>query len=258
MPALRPCLSCFLLAVLACLLPGCAFAPPPDYADSAPIVQKRRTLCASLLALLPQGQRQEAAAQQEARWLADTAYRASASIARINEPCLAGWFNNMLVNSTFNLQERGLCWHYQHDLFRELRRRPLKFFRLGCCVRDRDKRAEHHCVYLCSRQGAWPHAMILDAWRYSGRLKVMGMRDIAGDAWEDDPPSARYLSLVYCEKHRFPMEHWARVKSGRRWNDYVPSWTEEGAATRQGQLMYRAAEEGLRRRGGRLTDYAGE
>ncbi len=251
-------LLCLLLPLVAALLPSCAFAPPPGYAESPPIVQKRQALYARLVRMLPEQQQQLPEARQEARWLADTSYKASASIARINKPWLAGWFNNMLVNSPFNLQERGLCWHYQHDLYRELRRRPLSFFSIGSCVRDRGKRAEHHCIYVYAMGDAWPRAVILDAWRYSGRLKVMGQKEIAEDDWEDDPKSLRFLSHVYTEGHRYPMEHWARVKSGRKWSDYELSWTEEGAATRQGRLMYRSMEEGLRRRHGRMTDYGEE
>ncbi len=253
--AFCPFLVCLLFLSLA-LLPGCVYAPPLEYAESAEIVAKRNTLYTNLLHLLPAEQQAEPAARTEARWLADTAYRAAASIARVNDPCLPGWFNNRLVNSSFNLQERGLCWHYQHDMFRELRRRPLRFFRLGCCVRDKGEGSEHHGVYLTGRAGHWPSVIIQDAWRYSGRLKVLDEAMIREEDWQDDPVCARFLAYVYPEGHHYPVEHWARVKSGAKWNDYTSSWSPEGRASRQGQLMYRAMAEGVRRRQGRLTDYS--
>ncbi len=237
------------------LLPACRYAPPVGYAESAPVVQKRRGLYSHLLALLPAEQRCEPAAQQEARWLADTSYKAAAAIARMYRPCLAGWLNNRLVNSNFNLQERGLCWHYQHDMYRELRRRRLEFFRIGCCVRDRGEGSEHNCVYLAAASGHWPQVIILDAWRYSGRLKLIDRRGMAGAAWQDAPMSAAPLSRIYAECHVYPVEHWARVKSGRRWNDYVYSWLPEGSSSRQGMLMQHRMYWGMKRRGGRLTDY---
>ncbi len=249
----RCCLLFSLLLVL--LFPSCQTAPPLGYAESAPVAQKRDVLYADLLLLLPEHQRAERAARQEARWLADTGYKASAAIARLYEPKLAGWLNNRLVNSRLNLQERGLCWHYQHDMFRELRRRKLVYFRVGCCVRDEGKGSEHHCVFLAAQQSAWPEAIILDAWRYSGRLKLIHQDEIVEDAWEDEADLTAHLGSIYGECHSFPVEHWARVKSGRKWNDYVYSWSPEGSSSRQGMLMHYRMYQGLKERGGKLTNY---
>ena len=134
------------------------------------------------LALLPEGQRALPAAQQEARWLADTAYKAAAGISRVNDSSFPGWAGNFFIN--INMQNRGLCWHYQHDMYRELRRRPLHFFRIGCCVRDHACLTEHNCVYLTPVDNEWPKVMVLDAWLWNGRLTV-------SRGWELD------LSLIH-------------------------------------------------------------
>ncbi len=251
-----------LLAAVACLLvwacvggTACQHAPRVGYAESVPVLQKRESLFNRLVALLPEKQRTHAAAQQEARWLADTAYKASASIARSYKPCLPGWLNNRLVNSNFNLQERGLCWHYQHDMYRELRRRHLSYFRVGCCVRDQGKGSEHNCVFVAARNAHWPQAVILDAWRYNGRLKLILRDEMMMDAWKEDVLSERMLARIYTECHSYPVEHWARVKSGRRWNEYLPSNSPRGRASRQGMMMQENIYRGMRARGGRLTDY---
>ena len=124
-----------------------ACCPPPiTYPDSPLVVERRNTLCENLIKLLPAEQQAIPAAQEEARWLADTAYKAGAGISRVNDSNFPGWAGNYLVNA--RLQDRGLCWHYQHDMYRELRRRPLQFFRVGCCVRDQGKGSEHNCVYI--------------------------------------------------------------------------------------------------------------
>ncbi len=243
---------CLLLALLA---PSCQYAPPVGYAETPALVQKREGLSTQLLRLLPEEQRRLPAAMQEARWLADTAYKASASIARHYDPCLPGWLNNRLVNSRFNLQERGLCWHYAHDMYRELRRRHLEYFRVGCCVRDQGRGSEHNCVFLAAGAGRWPQAIILDAWRYNGRLKIMDEEDITEDEWQEDPLGTAALASIYAENHPYPIEHWARVKSGRKWNDYVPSWSPEGSASRQGMLMQYNMFRGMKERNGKLTDY---
>ncbi len=252
MTLLRLLLCCLLCCLL---LPSCQYAPPMGYAESVPVVQKRSQLQVKLLELLPEPERSLPAAQEEARWLADTAFKASAAIARQYEPCLPGWLNNRLVNSRLHLQERGLCWHYANDMYRELRRRHLVYFRIACCVRDQGKGSEHNCVFLAAREAVLPQAVVLDAWRYNGRLKLIEEEEIIEDEWKEDPLSTYALGTIYAECHPYPMEHWARVKSGRKWNDYVPSWSPEGTSSRQGILMQYNMYRGMQERGGKLTNY---
>jgi len=240
----------------AVLLPSCQRAPMPQYASTEPVIQQRNELAEQLTALLPEEQRTLPAAKEEARWLADTAYKASVSIARLNNPLLwPAWMNNRLVNAPFNIRERGLCWHYQHDLYRELRRRPLHYFPLGCCVRDQGKGSEHNCVYLCAKDCAWPTAITLDAWKKSGRLVTFSQDELNQDDWEDRPGTTYLLSSIYPEGHNLPVEHWALVKSGKKWNDYIPSWMDEGRNSRQGKIMYENIYNGLQQRKGKPTDY---
>lgn len=242
--------------MMALLAAACQHAPERSYLDAPQVQTQRLQAEKDLLALLPPEQRGLPAACDEAHWLTETAYRGAVSIAALNDPLLwPAWMNNRLVNAPGNIRERGLCWHYQHDLFRELRRRPLQFFRLGCCVRDKGEGSEHNCVYVAACGQAWPHALVYDAWRKNGRLLVMRESDWKGEEWEDSPESAEFLASVYAEGHRYPVEHWAMVKGGRGWRDYVPSWSELGAHSRQGRLMQQNMNRGLEARGGRPTDY---
>ena len=114
----------------------------------------------SFLALLPENQASRPAAQEEAKWLADTAVAQSASIARKNKVVLFGWLNNILVNS--NLRDRGLCWEVQQDLYRDLRRRPVKYFRVGLAIRDRGTGREHSCVYINAAGKGLKDSLVLD------------------------------------------------------------------------------------------------
>lgn len=245
----------FAMCLLGLVAVSCQHAPAPGYTDTPAVREQRSELTRELLSLLPTDEQELPGARREARWLADTSYKAAAGIAQINNPAMMGWLNNRLVNSTFNLRERGLCWHYQQDMYRELRRRKLQFFRIGCCTRDRGTGSEHNCVYLAGANGNWPRAIILDPWLKNGRLVTRTERDFRDDKWEDSEWAVEYLSSVYPENHRFPIEHWAQVKSGKKWNDYVPSSTPEGAATRQGQLMQQNMQNGLKARNGKLTNY---
>ncbi len=245
----------FAAALLLLPLVSCQHAPLPGYADTPAVLEQRRELTQELLGLLPEDDQRLPGARREARWLADTAHKAAAGIATINNPALVGWLNNRLVNSTFNIRERGLCWHYQQDMYRELRRRKLQFFRIGCCVRDRGEGSEHNCVYLSAANANWPHAIILDPWKKNGRLVTLSEREFRRDDWEDSLWAVGFLANVYPENHTYPIEHWAQVKSGKRWNDYIPSWTPEGQATRQGQIMQQNIQKGLRERGGKKTNY---
>ena len=256
-PAFRPLRPmAALVAALCCAgMSACVSPPSPEYPDTAPILEKRQELKETLLSMLPEAQRKLPAAQEEARWLADTAYKAAAGIARVNRPILIGWLNNYLVNSPVHFKERGLCWHYQNDMYRELRRRPLKFFRIGCCVRDQGKRREHHCIYLCPEGNEWPHVHILDAWRYHGKLKTIAEADFMEDDWKEEGNACHELSNYYPEGHSYPIEHWAKVRSDYKWSVYVPSCTEEGQTNRQGKIMLENVRRGLQERNGKLTNY---
>lgn len=231
---------------------SCQHAPEPGYAEQAIVEQQRESLRDQLLNLLPESRR-TAAAGREATWLADTAYKGAAAIARHNNPLFVNWLNNRAVNTRHHFRHRGLCWHYQHDLYRELRRRSLTHFRLGCCVRDKGTGSEHHVVYIMARQGEWPDLVMLDAWWYAGRLKVEGASET--EDWEDEPQVARMLDSIYPEGHRLPLEHWAMVRVGTRYNEYAYSNSDAARNTPQWLYMQEQMKAGLKRRGGKPIDY---
>lgn len=250
-------LHLLLFAAVTLFVASCTSAPPPGYEESPACLLARAELKARLINMLPEKQRTLPAAQKEAEWLSDTVHKGAAAVARINKPLLPGWYNNRLVNSSRNIRERGLCWHYQHDLYRELRRRPLRYFRLGCCVLDRNRGSEHHCLYICARGArGWEDGVVFCAWWKSGKIKIWPKGELKRDACADEPEAAAFLNKTYPEGHRYPIEHWAKVKSDSgNMKDYLYSNTPAGAASRQGKLMLRNMAEGLKRRGGKPTDY---
>ncbi len=240
----------FLCLLVGLLLPSC-YPPPVSYANTRLITERRVTLKENLLLLLPEEQRRVAAAQDEARWLADTAYQAAAGIARVNDSNFPGWCGNALVNA--RLQDRGLCWHYQHDMFRELRRRPLQYFRLGFCVRDQAHATEHNCLYIAAKNACWPDAWVLDAWMWNGRLKVDHARELDQDDWEDLPGVRHRLGMIYKEGHRYPVEHWCVLRCPN--GHYAEFWENYTRRSSQYRRMYENVQRGAQEHPGKLTNY---
>ena len=240
-----------LLLIITALGIASCYPPQVQYPYTAFVSQRRATLKENLLRLLPAEEQSNPAAQEEATWLADTAYKAAAGIARLNDSHFPGWAGNALINA--RIQDRGLCWHYQHDMFRELRRRPLQYFRIGFCVRDVSKASEHNCVYLAARDGHWPDAWVLDAWMWNGRLKVDLARELNQNRWKDLPAICRIQSVYYREGHQWPMEHWSVLRSAE--GNYDGYWMPEMRQSSQYRRMYHNIERGRKEHPGRLTNY---
>ena len=232
------------------MMVGC-YPPQVQYANTKLVQERRQMLSVNLLKLLPEWERNLPAAKAEARWLADTAYKAAAGISRVNGSHFPGWAGNTLVNS--RIQDRGLCWHYQHDMYRELRRRKLSYFRIGCCVRDKSFRTEHNCVYVAAKGGSWPNVWVLDAWMWNGRLKVNDGTELNQKRWRDLPEVCRTLSHFYNEGHRYPVEHWFVLRGDDGKYDYCTADTV--VLSPQFFRMNKNIEKGRREHPGSLTNY---
>ena len=239
-----------LLCPLVMLLSGC-YPAQIQYPYTAVVTQRRATLKDNLLSLLPVEQRQLPAAQEEAQWLSDTAYKASAGISRVNNSNFPGWAGNALINAW--IQDRGLCWHYQHDMYRELRRRKLSYFRIGCCVRDHTRLTEHNCVYIATADGTWPKAWVLDAWMWNGRLKVDAAWELDQAIWGDLPEICSMLSITYPEEHTYPSEHWFSVRCDDA--QYLISSANKARCSKQYRRMYENIQRGQQEHPDKPTNY---
>lgn len=252
------CLSTLLVVIGAlCAVPSCQTAPPAGYADLPEVLQERDVLFEQLVMLLPAEQRTNEEARKEARTLADISYKAAAAIGRINQPCRwPAWRNNKLVNSTScSALERGLCWQYQHDMYRELRRLHLNYFAIGCCVYKKKTGREHNCVYIKAVDDVWPNGIILDAWRKGGRLITIPKDEIDTDDWQDRADTTEWLEAVYPVGHSIPIEHWATVRSDDDWNNHLPSYDAAAQQTKQGKRMLENMQRGLKERNGNPINY---
>ena len=218
--ALRTCIRATLLALGAGVTLVSCYPPPETYPYTQLVTERRQSLSDELLKLLPPEQRSLPAAQEEARWLADTAYKAAAGVARVNDSNFPGWSGNILVN--WGIQDRGLCWHYQ-------------------------------CVYITSKDKAWPMAWVLDAWMWNGRLKVDKGWTLDQDRWKDRADTCRMLEQFFPEGHLLPCEFWAVIRiSSKR---YVSVYTQEAMQSSQYERMSENIAEGEKEHPGKLTNY---
>ncbi len=237
--------------ILSSLFVSCSPAPI-DYVNRPEVVVERSDLYTDLLSLLHPNDRKLKAAQQEARWLADNSFKAGAGLSRVYDSSFPGWSGNYLVN--MHIQQRGLCWHYQHDLFGELRRRPLTFFRIGTTTRDKGTGSAHSCVYIAAKGGVWPNAMVIDPWMWNGRTKVSKGWKLPQDDWEDTPElTQNTLNRVYPEGHQTPMEFWYFIKN--KDGIYVNYDAPSMLMTEQYRYMFESIETKKDERHGKPTNY---
>lgn len=199
MPSLVEVSRMVVMVVLCWNLSSCCSPPEPDFMEQPKIQQQMAKVQGDFLAMLPADQQKKQAAVDEARWLVKTAFEQAAILGRENKPVFIGWINNTLVNS--KILDRGLCWHYQHDLYRELRRRHLTYFCLGLTIRDRGRGREHSCVYVNVKGGKLPGSIVLDAWANCGNLKLLYPKDRKPN-WKEAPDWQAHLEFYFPEGHK--------------------------------------------------------
>lgn len=192
-----------LLCCAAAALSSCCSPPKENFMQEPLVQQKVLGMQRDLIAMLPAEQQAKQSAHDEAKWLTLTAFEQSAIQARKNKPVFFGWINNNFVNT--GILDRGLCWEYQHDLFRELRRRPLHYFHLGATVRDQGRGSEHNCVYVCAKGKRLEDSLVLDPWVNCGHLKVIPPRKRKSN-WQESPDILFMLERCFPEGHTHSTE----------------------------------------------------
>jgi hypothetical protein len=112
----------------------------------------------------------------EARQVAETALRASVFLTEeyrlVRPPILHNLFVQM------GLRDRGLCYHWTEDLMYLLHTIELNNYQLrwGVAYRGSDLR-EHNTVVITANGQPFENGLILDPWRYSGKLYWVVVKD---------------------------------------------------------------------------------
>jgi hypothetical protein len=106
--------------------------------------------------------------EKEARQIAQQSHAIARQLRR--EYRVVGWamFHNFLVNT--KVRERGLCHEWAEDLFVRLQPQKLQTVELHWGEAWKNKVLEHNCVVVTAKGAPFESGIILDAWRYVGRL----------------------------------------------------------------------------------------
>lgn len=104
----------------------------------------------------------------EADALARTAIETAAALRQAYAPIRPAWLNNMLVN--MGVKSRGLCYQWADDLGARLVGLELRTLRLYRAVMRQGRLREHSGIVVTAQDQPFEQGVLLDAWRYGGRL----------------------------------------------------------------------------------------
>jgi len=121
----------------------------------------------------------------EANRLAAAAVEQAALLSREFRPARPAWFNNVLVNA--GLRRRGLCYHWANELFVRLHKTESRTLELHLAVANLDTPREHNSVVVTARGQPFENGVVLDGWRYGGRLYFAHIDQDTRYAWRPLP-----------------------------------------------------------------------
>ncbi|MCE5194509.1 MAG: hypothetical protein LLF28_03490 [Nitrospiraceae bacterium] len=115
--------------------------------------------------------------EKEAELTAETAVHAALSLIDEYELIKPPTIHNFLVN--IGLKERGLCVHWTEDILKKLRSLNLKTFDFYWAVARpiAPWRLDHSSVVVTAKGGVFKEGLVLDAWRKSGCLYWVHVKD---------------------------------------------------------------------------------
>ncbi len=162
---------------------GCATDPTrgPGFAYVEPLANRAPLLAQELAGIVP------SPAATEARNIARVALEATAAMRARWRPVGSALVNNLLVNMKY--RERGLCYQWTNDLLEPLEALNLKYFDLywGTAYWG-DRLKEHNSVVVVLRGRPFSEGLVLDAWRFGGRLVWVRVRDDSKYPWRELTP----------------------------------------------------------------------
>jgi hypothetical protein len=148
---MRCALSIYSLGAL--LLAGCA---------SVPTERTPAALAETLAHLSP------TVARREAQRVADCAYATATRLTHEYRLVRPAYLQNILVNT--GLRQKGLCYHWTEDLLGALQSLRLNTLEIHWAIARPHTLRESNALVLTSRGQPLEQGIVLDAWRYGGRL----------------------------------------------------------------------------------------
>ena len=118
---------------------------------------------------------------QEATLTAETACVYSLELARQYRAVRPAWWNNVLINA--GLKRRGLCFEYADDLSAKLASLHLRTLVVRRGVASLNTWLENNCLVLTAPGQPFDQGVVLDAWRYGGRLHWCDVKEDKKYPW---------------------------------------------------------------------------
>ncbi|WP_416361488.1 hypothetical protein [Leisingera sp.] len=146
-----------LMMLAAATLAGCASRPTATKHDVEELSRALQTLD-------PQVD------PDEARRAAEIAYSYSARLAEQYEVTTSPILHNTMVNT--GVKERGLCVHYAEDMQARLSQENFRTLSLLRAIAEpkNDFRIDHSTAVIAAKGGGIYDGLVLDPWRYGGKL----------------------------------------------------------------------------------------
>jgi hypothetical protein len=167
------------------LLPSYLFGQPQsvnsvDVSESinAPTNVRIHSLCADLEGL------NCGSAASEAFRISRVSILKALEMRHRDKPVSPALLNNLLIN--IGIRRRGLCYQWAAEIFNALNSVDLKEYNLrwGTSYMGYPLR-EHNCVVITARGAPFANGIVLDGWRYGGRLFWSKVSDDKKFRWRE-------------------------------------------------------------------------
>ncbi|MCB4456138.1 hypothetical protein [Leisingera sp. McT4-56] len=170
-----------LMMLAAAALAGCTAAPTAT----------RNDVEALSLALQSMGPEVDPG---EARRAAEIAYSYSAQLAEQYDVTTSPIIHNTLVNS--GVKDRGVCVHYAEDMEARLNQENFRTLSMLRAIAEpkSDFRIDHSTAVIAAKGGGIYEGIVLDPWRYGGKLYWSATTEDPRYDWE---PRLKVLRRKY-------------------------------------------------------------
>jgi len=170
-----------LMLLAAAVLSGCATGPTATRNDV-------EELSLAIQSLAPEVD------PDEARRAAELAYSYSAQLAEQYNVTTSPILHNTLVNS--GVKERGVCVHYAEDMQARLNQESFRTLSMLRAIAEpkSDFRIDHSTAVIAAKGDGIYEGIVLDPWRYGGKLFWSPTTEDARYNWE---PRMKVLRRKY-------------------------------------------------------------
>lgn len=103
-------------------------------------------------------------------------------------------YHNTLIN--LGLKERGFCYHFTHDLLKELKKYNFKTLDLRWAVHKRGEYFEHNSILVSAKNKDFFSGIILDAWRNSGILFWENVKKDKDYTWSENIEKSKFFGTI--------------------------------------------------------------